>query len=452
MNELLKLKDELIAVKVQLAAVDLDSPEFSADNWDKMTAQKAILERKIQQKEIELADQEEANMQAQMAVTPAALVAPEAGTQTITSQQDSFATLPAMGYQCGGELLADHIAIELNGKMSNDSPDQFRARRYQHYCDSQNIHHAAGTASTITDGLEIIPELLPGVREYGQGLGVNQVLQAFRPINTSRKETDYFINEDTYNTNGLVVARIQEGGTFTAQEFSNKLERFRLNKVAIFAKITEEDFQNVPLLQTRYMDRAPATIDVQKVTDIISGAGTGIPIGFTTDANTAAVTVVRGGNDAISYTDLANLEKQYFAADGNGMYFTNQTTLAQLVNLQDGSGALIWKTNRNDGIENDPLIRGTLNGRPLVVSEDMPALGAKGDIALVNPAGYIFSQHTSGIRFAESMHFFFNADAQAFRWISQYGGRPAFKNAYTPRNTTSSPQLLSHFVLLAANV
>jgi hypothetical protein len=450
-KKLLELKESLIAVESEMTSIDVTSENFSAESWNSLKEKKATLEIQIEQETIKQKQEDELHKEAKQAVTPAEKIVPEQGISNVTGVMDGFATDPKMGYNVAGELLADHISMELYGRMINDSSDNFRAKRYKHYCQAHNYEHAAGTASTLVDGLEIVPDLLPGVREYGQGEGVNQVLDAFRPLNTSRKEVEYFINEDTYNVDGLVVERVQEGGTFAPQTTSNKLERFRLFKVGVFAKITEEDLQNVPLLESRYMKRAPEVIDVQKVTDIISGTGISMPTGFATSQNDAAETVARGANNVIDYTDLGNLEKQYFRKNGVGMYFTNQTTLAQLTNLQDGSGALIWKENRNNGAL-DPMFHGTLNGRPLVVSEDMPALGSLGDIALVNPAGYIFAQHVSGVRFAQSMHFYFDADAMAFRWIAQYGGRPAFSNSYLPRNTVSPAERLSHFVLLGANV
>ena len=446
-NEILQAKDELIAVKAEMNGVDIDSPEFNADNWDSLKKSKARLTAKIEQLEAQESARQEQEELANLATTPAPKVAPQQGTSHVTGMTEGFATMENMGYSSAGELALDHINQELYGVQLNDSADGFKARRYKHYCDAQSIHHAAGTASTLTDGLEILPDLLPGIREYGQGVGVSEVMDAFSPISTNRKEVDYFINEDTYNVDGLTVTRVSEGGTLAPQNFSNKLERFRIHKVGIFSMITEEDLQNVPMLESRYMRRAPETIEVQKVQDIIAGTGTQMPIGFTSAQNTAKVTVNRITTGEIVYGDISNMEKQYKRnGSSNGLYFTNQSALAQLMNLTDNSGALIWKANRNDGITGS-MMHGTLNGRPLVVSEDMPALGITGDLSLVNPDGYIFANHTSGIRFATSIHFYFDADARAFRWLAQYGGRPAFSNPYPPREGGED---LSHFVLLDA--
>ncbi len=445
MKTLLELKQELISVNAQMGALDIDSADFSAENWDKLEAEQKKLSMKIKQLEMKQVDELNIADSANQAVTPVAPIAPASNTSHVTGVTTGFDQMKNKGYECAGELLADHVASELYGAMPNDNAEGFRANRYQNYLDSQNIKHAAGTASTLTDGLEIMPDLLPGVKEYGQGEGVDQVLQAFSPLSTSRKEVDIFINEDTYNFDGLVTARVSEGGTLTSQTFSNKLERFRLHKVGVFTKVTEEDLQNVPLLETRYMQRAPEVINTQKVIDIIAGDGAQKPIGFTSAQNTAAVSINRAGATAISNTDLANMDGRYKRQDGNGLYFANQSCIPQLELLKDDSGALLWRPNRNDGLL-DSSIHGTLKGRPLVISEDMEALGTKGDIALVNPAGYIFANHTSGTRFAQSMHFYFDADAMAFRWLAQYGGRPVFTSAYTPRNGST----LSHFVMLNA--
>jgi hypothetical protein len=444
MPNLISLKNELVSVRTQMKSIDLDSDDFDAENWNSLEDQEKVLQRKIKQAELKVQQEEEVKQQAQLATTPATPIAP-ATTKHVTGMQDGFATMDGMGYSCLGELMADHISIELYGEIRNDNADNFRSKRYKHYCDAQGIYHVAGTASTITDGLEVVADILPERKEYGKGNGVDEVMALFNPVSTARKELGFYINEDTYNVDGLVTQRIQEGQSLTEQRFSVKYRRFRLNKVGVFAKITEEDLQNVPLLQTRYANRAPATIEVQKVIDIISGSGIGEPVGITDDSNTSKIVVPRsGGASTITYPDLGAMEKQYFRQNGVGVYLCNQSSLGQLTELADTNGRLLWKPSLDQGVTNS-IIHGTLNNRPLIVSEDCPALANEGALTLFNPAGYIFANHVSGIRFAESMHFFFDSDAMAMRWLSQYGGSPAFENAYEPRKGGED---LSHFVLL----
>lgn len=456
MNLLQKKREELISVqasKNKLSKTSENTDDFDFDQWEKLTNQHESIEKEIEVlKDKQLAD---AKQHAEQAATQSANhvqtpINPTTNESHVTGLQPAYEQDKKLGFQCGGELLADAIAYAQHGSTlrGEKSDIEFQNKRFERYLqstDSFRIDQAAGVASTLDDGIEIIPELLPGVREFGPGT-FDVIMQQFSPVRSARKEIDYYINEDKYNVDGLVVARVNEGGQLTPQKFTNKLERLRLFKVGVFAAITEEDLQNVPLLESRYMRRAPIVIGVQKVQDIIDGSGVQQPIGFVTDNNTAALKVARGVATTITYTDLANMEKQFWRTTGNGVYFTNQSTLAQLVLLQDPSGALIWKENRNIGATAGPL-HGTLNGRPLIVSEDMPQLGDVGDISLVNTDGYLFAEHTSGVRFAESLHFFFDTDKMALRWLSQYGGKPYFTKPYSPRKGGED---LSHFVLLDA--
>jgi len=449
-----ELLNALLSIQSQMGDIDLDAESFDIVNWNQLEADESKLERQIKQARLKIAADQTADDHTKKAKTPAKNIVQDSDDDDNINPSHVYGvkqdTDKNLGYMCGGELLAEAINFAHSGVVLPGEDYKFRTERFERYLqstDSISIEQASGTASTLDDGIEIIPTLLPGIKERGPGT-FNPVLQMFQPIMSARKEIDFYINEDVYNIDGLVVQRVDEGGQLTAQKFTNKLERMRLYKVGVFAQITEEDLQNVPILESRYMNRAPLVIAIQKVTDIISGSGITTPIGFTTAANGARILSTRAVSNEIAFVDLSTMEKRYFrgGGGGNGVYFTNQSTLGQLMELTDTSGALIWKASRNDGVLGGP-IHGTLMGRPLIVSEDLPALGSIGDLSLVNVEGYLFGEHTSGMRFAESMHFFFDTDKKALRWLTTYGGRPYFTKAYTPRNGGED---LSHFVLLNA--
>ena len=456
MPTLMELRENLISIESEMNKLKATAGDenFDFEQWGKLETNREQLKADIettQQKQIDDAKQAAASFKADEVITPVhAHETQREESQHVYLTQKAKELETKMGYECAGELLADAIAFAQYGGTLGDGA-KHKNERFGHYLqntDSLSIQQAAGTASTLDDGIEIIPTLLPGIKERGPGT-FRPIIDMFRPERTARKEIDFYLNEDVYNRDGLITARVDEGGQLTPQKFTNKLERMRIFKVGVFASITEEDLQNVPLLESRYMRRAPEVIEIQKVDDIIRGDGVSKPIGFTTADNGARILVNRVTTSEIVFADLTNLEKQYWRGGGgsNGIYFTNQSTLGQIMQLQDPSGALIWKSSRNDGLLGGP-IHGTLFGRPLLVSEDMPALGDVGDLSLVNPEGYLFAEHTSGTRFAESMHFFFDADKSALRWLSQYGGRPVFTKPYSPREGGED---LSHFVLLNNN-
>ena len=450
---LTKKREELISVESEMNKLKATAGDenFDFEQWGKLETQREELKTDIEDlKKKQISDARQAAesfaLENQQQAVQKPLNPDDQKSHVYHVKQD---TDDKLGFSCAGELLADAIAYAQFGSTLGDGAKHKNERfeRYLQATDSIRIEQASGVASTLDDGIEIIPTLLPGIREFGPGT-FRPILDMFRPERSARKEIDFYLNEDTYNIDGLVTARVDEGGQLEPQKFTNKLERMRLFKVGVFASITEEDLQNVPLLESRYMRRAPEVIGIQKVTDIVEGDGVSKPIGFTTDGNTARVLINRTVTSQIEFLDLSNMERRFYRVGGNnGVYFTNQSTLSQLLELTDPSGALIWKASRNDGLLGS-MIHGTLFGRPLIVSEDMPALGNVGDLSLVNTEGYLFAEHTSGIRFAESMHFFFDTDKLALRWLSQYGGRPYFTKPYNPRK---GGELLSHFVLLNNN-
>lgn len=445
-NDITKLSEERISLEAKIFDMKKlardTSADFNSEKWNQLQGEYEECINKINTANQSLRQDALSYEPSQ----PQPFV--EAPTNPITKQVDGFDQMDKKGYECAGELMADHIAM-LIPSLSNQMSD-YRTKRYSHYVQSTNalsVEQAAGNASTLIDGVEIIPDLQPGVKEYGAGSG-REVLSMFNPLPTNRKEVDYYINEDTYNVDGLTVSRVSEGGQLSPQNFNNKLERFRLYKTGVFAAITEEDIQNVPMLEAKYFKRAPEVLAIQKVQDIISGDGIAKPLGFTNPSNGALIGINRDTTSQIKYADLCNMEGRLKRdAMGAWFYMANENAIPQLCQLTDGSGARIWTANRNDGILN-PIFHGTLNGRPLLISEDAPLMATDSGLMLVNTAGYTFGEHTSGVRVAESMHFYFDTDKRAIRWLSQYGGRPVFNSAYQPR--TAGAPTLSHFVSLNA--
>ena len=83
--------------------------------------------------------------------------------------------------------------------------------------------------------------------------------------------------------------------------------------------------------------------------------------------------------------------------------------------------------------------------RPVVFTEKVPTLGAKGDIGL-----YDFSQYAIGIRkdisIDRSRHAGFTTDSTYFRGILRADGTPTWRQAYQPKNGDT----LSPFVTVEA--
>ena len=87
-----------------------------------------------------------------------------------------------------------------------------------------------------------------------------------------------------------------------------------------------------------------------------------------------------------------------------------------------------------------------LLGRPIRFSEHCKTLGTVGDIQLVDPKGYYALTKAGGIKFASSIHLYFDYGLQAFRWTIRLGGQPHLAAPVSPANGSTTK---SHFVALA---
>ena len=86
-------------------------------------------------------------------------------------------------------------------------------------------------------------------------------------------------------------------------------------------------------------------------------------------------------------------------------------------------------------------------GRPVIFTEHNKTVGDKGDIVFADPKGYYAPIKNGGVKFAQSMHLFFDYDVEAFRWTFRMGGQPFLSGPVSSANGSNTK---SHFVTLAA--
>ena len=91
---------------------------------------------------------------------------------------------------------------------------------------------------------------------------------------------------------------------------------------------------------------------------------------------------------------------------------------------------------------------GTLMGRPVNVSQHVPAFSAQGDLSLVVPSWYrTITKAGAGIKTDQSMHLYFDADATAFRATFRMDGGSKIAAAIAQAKGSKT---LSPFIQLAA--
>jgi HK97 family phage major capsid protein len=115
------------------------------------------------------------------------------------------------------------------------------------------------------------------------------------------------------------------------------------------------------------------------------------------------------------------------------IWAANPTTFPQLATLSIsiGTGGSVVSLLQPSGIANGPAT--SILGRPLYLSEHLPALGDAGDICLLDPLLYILGDRKSIVVDA-SPHIRFQYDETAFRAQARFDGQPALSSTLTMAN------------------
>jgi len=263
------------------------------------------------------------------------------------------------------------------------------------------------------------------------------------------------INEETaHGTTGVQAYWDSEAATLTQTKPIFKNVSIKLNRLTALVPVTEESLEDAPALGV-WVNALAGEKMSYKVTDaIVNGLGDGQPLGILSAP--CLVTVAKETSQAASTVLAANVLKMYSRMPAsnraNAVWIINQDVeplLPQVtVNVKNvagtenvGGGPIFIPPGGLSGAQ-----YGTLLGRPIVMTEASPALSSAGDIILADLNQYICITK-GGVKADQSMHFYFDQNMRAFRFVFRLGGQPWLSAAMARRNGSNT---LSHFVALGA--
>lgn len=243
---------------------------------------------------------------------------------------------------------------------------------------------------------------------------------------------------------GMIGYWTEEGGALTDK--SAKFGRAVLDakKLTGYSEVPNELFQDAissfaPLIGELW----PEAIAFFEDTAFISGTGVGEPLGVRSADAKIAVTATAAGND-IEYADVVNMYTRMLPSSlGRAVWLVSPDALADLLRLEVSAGSpAVWIGN---GLADGPPM--SLLGRPVVVTEKVPAKGNAGQLSFVD-FGYYLIGDRQVMQMDTSEHYKFKNDQTAVRIIERVDGRPWLNSAITPANGGPT---LSPFVELGAD-
>lgn len=294
-----------------------------------------------------------------------------------------------------------------------------------------------------SDGYMVPPQMRNEIYEVAYEDDDLQLLNLVDSEETAGNSVELGRDESTaYGSTGVQAYWSGENTAMAESNLDTEGSTVKVNKLYAYVTATEELIEDAPRLNSRLTRGAGRAINWKANEAIVNGSGSGQPLGYRNSG--ALVSVAKESGQSADTIVVANLSKMYsrLLNPSQGVWVANVDIFPQLVGLTIGDQPVFSMPNGIVGAPN-----GTLFGRPIVFTEHAQTLGDAGDINFVNPRGYYMIRKAAGIKFASSMHLYFDRDVQAFRWTFRMGGQPFLSAPVSPNKGSATK---SHFVELAA--
>jgi len=272
------------------------------------------------------------------------------------------------------------------------------------------------------------------------------------PMSSSHIEIPAMKDEDRSSTlfGGVQVFRTGEGGQVTGSQPAFRKIGLKLTKLTGLCYVTDEMLQDSPIsVEALVMNLFPQAIAYKEDEEFLTANGAGKPLGIQNAANNSKIAVPKEAAQVKETINSQNILKMYSRAWGknNAVWVANHNTFPQLATmvLSVGTGGVpLWLPGNNTGLAGAP--NGTLLGRPLLLTEQVPTLGTEGDVGLYDFSQYLIGERSGeGLQSATSIHLRFDYGEVAFRFTLRNDGQPWWRAPLTPKNGDT----LSPFVTLA---
>lgn len=237
-------------------------------------------------------------------------------------------------------------------------------------------------------------------------------------------------NHSSSVSGGLTVSRRAETAAATASRM--QLEQITLNAHSLFgfSYATEELLADsavswIATLQAGFGEEFAN----KKIDERLNGTGAGEFQGVKTSA--AEITVARGTDSTFVLLDAANMISRCYRSQ-NAVWMINPTVIPQLITMTEaGTGSALVQTGSGGQF--------TLLGRPVHITEHLPALNTEGDVMLVNWSEYLEGE-LEAMQFASSVHVRFVEHERAMKFYQRNDGKCWWTAPLTPANgSTISP-------------
>lgn len=307
---------------------------------------------------------------------------------------------------------------------------------------------ALAEASGVTGGYVVPPEFYQGImdlaaedtffrqRAFVQPMASETLMFPYLDITTvqSAGVSPFF--------GGVQMNWTEEAQTRTETEPAFKMMELKAHELSGYAVSSNVLLQDAAFGLERYLMKLfSRAIGWYEEYAFMQGNGVGKPLGILNSP--AAISVNRSTGNTFKFVDAAKMLSYLLpSSQKRAIWTVHPYVLAQLIQMQDGAGRIIWVPNMNLNIQDK--VPGTLFGLPVITTEKVPALGTKGDVMLMDPALYVVGDRMR-LEIAASEHVNFLKNQMTWRVVERVDGQPWLEKAITLQDSAST---VSPFIIL----
>jgi HK97 family phage major capsid protein len=252
-----------------------------------------------------------------------------------------------------------------------------------------------------------------------------------------------------WGTDGVRAYWQAEASVATQTKPKFGIQAMRLHKLMALVPISDELLADSSAIESYLPNLMARSIRWKTNEALLFGDGAGKPLGAFVSA--AAVVQAKDAAQAtltVSALNIMNMVARLPPGSyPKAVWLITPDALPAIFTLTLGGYPIYLPTAGASigGIQINPY--GTLAGRPIMVSQHVPAFSAQGDLSLVDMGYYRTITKAGGVQTASSMHLYFDADATAFRATFRVDGQPKI---IAPISQAKGSKTLSPFIQLQA--
>ncbi len=295
---------------------------------------------------------------------------------------------------------------------------------------------ADGGFAVPTHMSDAIHDAFAGTANSG-GANILALCAPFRtPTNNIAIPTN---RQPAYAAGGIAAGYVGEAEAIAQSKPKLEVSSMKLAKIAGIVVVTEELLSDSPSLGAYLATAAVDALIWAGSYEVLHGAGGHAALGI---LNAPATITVAGEESQTADTIVeANISKMYARAPAGSIrtsvWLCHPDSRDQIARLPPQ----MFTPGDDDAPE------GRILSRPVISHEACNQLGDLGDILFVDLAQYLLATKDPATRHVSSVHFYFDQDLEAFKFVMRFQGQPAWS---APVASRASSVTRSPFVVLGA--